>query len=139
MIAKQIRELDEVDKELIRLKLEVPGRSLVDLAELVGFEWKAVGKRMAHPMVKRTIYEYQKKAIDLVKEAKEKAARRLIKLIDSEHEPTAAKVCLALLADVLPAAKVDHNVQMELSDHRTLLLEKLNHSLNGKVPQPSEN
>jgi hypothetical protein len=105
---KYLKELDEVDKELLRLKLEKASITYIEMAEAVGLTTRQICKRTLNPTFQKTLAEYQKRAIDIIVEAKERAARKLIKLIDSENDTVASKVCIALLAAELPAQRVKH-------------------------------
>ena len=105
MIAKEYHILDEVDKELLRLKLEKPTISYSVLAEKIGMSLQHVFKRCKDETFQKALAEYQKHAIDIVRDAKQKAARKLVKLVDSSDERVSLQTCLALCADVLPGAK----------------------------------
>jgi DNA-binding Lrp family transcriptional regulator len=103
-----IKELDDIDKEMIRLRLERPTITYREIGEKLDLNLKQVWKRYNEPIFQRALTEFQKKAIDIILDAKAKAARRLVRLVDSENEQVAAKVCLALCADALPAIRHEH-------------------------------
>jgi Tfp pilus assembly protein PilE len=102
-------ELDDFDKELLRAKLEQPQATLVELAARYDKNFKTIYLRTSQPLFQRTLKEYQKEALQIVLDARTKAARKLVKLIDSNSENVSARVCIAMLADVLPSEKVEIN------------------------------
>jgi hypothetical protein len=103
----RLRELDDLDKELLRLKLEQPGRSNVDLATLTKHSWRTTIRRTSRPEFQAALKEYQKEAIDIVVSAKKEALRTIVRLMRSKDERVALKAALALGADELPAKKID--------------------------------
>ena len=102
MMRKPRTELDAVDKELIRMKLADPALSQTELGATLSLHPRAVGKRLNNPMFKKEMAKLQNTVINLIQVAKQKAIRKLIKLIDSKEDSVAARVCIRFLADVLP-------------------------------------
>ena len=99
------KELDEVDRELIRLILEVPSRTQRELGAFVGIREGAVAARYQHPVFQEALIELQRGEVEVITRARQRAARRLVRAIDSPNEENAIKVCMALLADVMPERK----------------------------------
>ncbi len=130
MIAREIHSLDETDKELLRIKLEQPAISYSQLSGKLGMSLGQVYKRCKEEIFQKALTEYQKHAIDIVRDAKQQAARKLVKLINSTDDRVALNACLAICADVLPGTKfsVNHSGGMTVSykDMRSSIQEKLN-------------
>lgn len=79
------RPLDEVDRELLRLKLERPTLTLKALGQLVGMSKNKVYDRISRDEFQRALAELQKDAIQILQEAKAKAARKLVRHIDADE------------------------------------------------------
>jgi hypothetical protein len=101
--------LDEADHELIRLRLERPTITYEEMGTAIGLSVSGVKKRLYNPLFVKAIQELQRSALEVIMGARGEAARRLVQLIKSGHEPTALKASLALLYDLLPAQKVAMN------------------------------
>lgn len=109
MVSVGVKLLDEVDRKLLALKLEKPGLSLASLAEEVHLNLQTVWLRVNKPNFKKVLADYQRHAIDIIKDARNDAARQLVKLIHAHDERVSAQVCLAILADALPGSKLSVN------------------------------
>lgn len=119
MAEEKVMEFDDLDKELLRLKLEQPGRSNVELAALTKRAWRTIIRRTSRPEFQAALQEYQKKAVDLVMGAKTKAVRKIISLLNSKDENIALKAAIAIAADMLPGKKV------AVSTNGKILLERV--------------
>jgi len=106
-------QIDEVDRELLRLKLRYPTRTLTELAENVGLKYTQTIKRVNREEFQLMLRAAQLDAIGVIKEAKIKAARRIVKLVDSENEMVALKAAQMLCADILPALNVKHSGEVK--------------------------
>lgn len=132
-IASEVQEkkriLDAKDKEILKLKLEQPSRTMLELSELTGISWRQIATRISRPHFKRAMARAQRKAIDIILDAKERAAYRLIELIDSKDEQAALKASIAILADILPAKRLNITGKIE---HEQILTDE---QINAKVEQ----
>ncbi len=139
MIRLKNRKLDEIDKELIRLKLEQPGIRYSELAERVQLSMRQVWKRVNSDQFQKALHEYQKEAIDIIRDAKKRAARRLLKLVDNKDAEVARKVCVDLCADILPVRTVgvkhSGKVTVERINFSLLTVEQLERLRDGEPPE----
>ena len=94
-------ELDEVDRELLRLKLERPGITYMEMSEATGLKFGMLAARTLAPQFQQELTELQGEAIDIILKAKQKAARRLTRLIQSTDDNIALRAALAILSKEL--------------------------------------
>jgi DNA-binding Lrp family transcriptional regulator len=94
-------ELDDIDRNIIKLKLEKPGISGADIARIIGGSKERVNKRLQKEKVQDVLKQATKPAIDILLEAQPKAARRLIKELNSEDSNIAIKAAREILKGVL--------------------------------------
>lgn len=134
---KRKGELDELDMEILRHVLAKPTIPMMELQQLVGINRVSLWKRMGNEKFKETLREYQKSALEIIQSAREKAARKLVKLIDSKSDQVARDACRDIIADTLPAKKiaVDHTGKIVLDKPETEKeinekIEKLLHDAN---------
>lgn len=106
---KKSTEIDDIDKELIRLKIENPSITKTALSEKLGVCRENIINRLDKDSVKKAIIELQKGALDILLEGQTKAARKLIKLLDSSDERIVLKAASEILKGVL-SDKIDVNV-----------------------------
>ena len=100
---------DDIDKEILRLKLEKPTITLSDLSQRIGMSVNSIFKRTKDETFLKVMEDYQRTALQIVADAKERAARKLVKLLDSTDDRVAFQAAIALCADILPGSKVSVN------------------------------
>lgn len=106
---KDLYELDEVDKAIIRHLATYPGATQEELAAIVGFSRTGIQKRLKKPSIIRWRQEQATKFMDLLDRVQNKAIRKLERLMDSLDENVALKATLAALTPVLNTANLNLN------------------------------
>lgn len=103
-------ELDSWDKEIIRLKLRNPAATQASIAKEMGVHAHTVMNRLKKFIVKQTLEELQKKALDILLDAQSEAAIKTKELMRaSEDDRIQLKAAEMILKGVL-ADKVDLSV-----------------------------
>lgn len=104
-----LRQLDEVDRHILQLKLENPAITMAEIGDKVGMKKGRVFVRLKNPVFVNALYELQLDTIEILHRAKQKAARRLTELIRAKSEMVSFLTCKALLEAELPATKHEFN------------------------------
>lgn len=118
-------QFDLVDETIIQMRLAKPGVALHEIAAAVGLSTRAVAERWAKPKVQEAIAFYSKKVTEILREAREKAARKIVALVDSPNANVALRACEDLIADALPAKKIKHEGGVFVRDAKTELERRL--------------
>jgi hypothetical protein len=99
-------KLDEIDKEILRLKLKKPTISMAELSSAVGMARKGLWLRIKEEVFQDALAYHQLSAIEIITRGKQRAAQKYEQLIDSEVDSVARQVCEGFLADVLPPKNI---------------------------------
>lgn len=78
--------LDETDRQMMRLLINNPGISNTDLGKLIGITEQAISKRRRRDTFQKAFAEQLMTAPELFKKAQELAIRRLISFIQGKNE-----------------------------------------------------
>lgn len=111
-------DLDEVDREIVRVKLEKPNITNIDLAEMLGMHRQTLAKRLKKEKLQRQIIEAQKSALQILLEAQSEAARRLKMLMRDDNKDVSMKACKEVLKGVLSE---NMNLNVNLMGRKRLL------------------
>ncbi len=106
-------KIDNIDREIIRLKLSYPGISIEKIAREIGRERRSISVRLNKPEVQEILTKAKQSALDILLEAQPAAARRLRKEITNEDSDIAIKACREILKGVLHE---NVNVKVEKND-----------------------
>lgn len=90
-------DLNETDKKVIQYKLRFPDITQNEIAQLCSISDNMVSLIFQKPSVKLILKEFEGDWLEMLVNAKEKAAKRLIKLIDSKTESIALRTCESIL------------------------------------------
>lgn len=121
-------ELDDIDREIIRLKIASPALTMTKLADIIGIHRTVVSKRLNKEQVRAAIEELQKTAIQILLDSQAEAARRLRTIMRTGKEENAVRACREILKGVLSesfSAKVDIEDINTEDDARKLTTEQL--------------
>lgn len=94
-------DIDEIDREIIRVKIESPSISDSELAKRVDICRAVATKRVQKEKVQKAIAELQKSAIQTLIDAQGEAARKLVTLMRKGTEGAQIKACIEILKGVL--------------------------------------
>ena len=94
-------EIDEIDREIIRVKIESPSISDSELAKRVDICRAVARKRLEKDKVQKAIETLQKSAIQVLIDAQGEAARKLVGLMRNGTEGAQIKACIEILKGVL--------------------------------------
>lgn len=94
-------DLDEVDREIVKLILERKGIKNVEISKIIGMSAEMIGRRRNKFKVQRVLEQAQKPALDLLIEAQPMAARNIIKLSRSADERISLDASKQILKGVL--------------------------------------
>lgn len=107
-------ELDQIDREILRLLVEKPSRTLTEIGATIGMGFRQVYIRKTRPIFVRTLAELQKSAIQIVMDSKAEAVREIRRLAkNAKSESVRLQASMALAADVLPAMQIKHSGRVE--------------------------
>jgi DNA-binding Lrp family transcriptional regulator len=85
-------DLDDLDKALIRVKLEKPAISNVELAEMYEVSAHKIGRRLKKEKLVKFLNEMQKEAIDILVGLQAQSARYLGKVVQDDNEITVNRI-----------------------------------------------
>jgi len=94
-------DIDSIDKEIIRLKIENPKIGESELGKRFGISRQAIGRRLRKEKVKKALDQLQKNALDTLLDAQSEAARRMIAHMRSQDPDLSLKACKEILVGVL--------------------------------------
>jgi hypothetical protein len=95
--------LDEVDREIIRLKLQNPELTYKEIAQKLHYRCaNSIKQRFYEPLLQREMELAGKSALAIIKKAQEEASRVALELLRTGSEATRARMA-TLLVNGLPA------------------------------------
>lgn len=96
-------ELNETDKKVIQYRLRFTDITQNEIAQLCSISDNMVSLILQKPSVKLILKEFEGDWIEMLINAKEKAAKKLIKLIDEKNPSIALRAC----ENILQLDKID--------------------------------
>ena len=93
-------ELDEVDKKILRLKLEYPSMSHGEIGTIVGINRRAVAARIKKEAWQNAINDFHTPAKSLLEKEADRLTRKYIKLCDSIDQKVAERAMRAVLVSL---------------------------------------
>ena len=109
-MSKAVYEFDNIDRVLIKEKVENPKITNTKLAIILDSSTKTVKRHMDKPEVQKEIIRLQeenhKTALDLIKESQTKAVRKVLEIMESGQESNQLKAACELIKNLL-ATKID--------------------------------
>lgn len=112
-LSHQMYKLDEVDHKLLRQLMEYPETTQKELAKMVGFSPSGLKKRIDRPAFKNAMKDIHLKTMDIFLKAQKLAARKLMKLVQSDDEQVALKACGMVMAPLINQATLNVNASVE--------------------------
>jgi len=91
-ILPDIAELDEIDREIIRLRVETPSMSLRSMEKIIGKNRNILSDRIEDKNLNQYIKEAQETALQILLEGQTSAAQVLIDIVESEAEKTTDRI-----------------------------------------------
>lgn len=89
--------LDAADKKLLQLMLSYPSMTNEELGSVVGLERSSVSRRTNDPKFLKALNEFYKEPLSIIEDNLRKAARVLVKALDSEDERIRVGVAIKIL------------------------------------------
>ena len=117
-------ELDELDKAIIRVKIEKPAISNVALSEMFEVNEHKIGRRLKKDKVINAISGLQKRALDIILDLQAEGARYLGKVLRDKNEKTinrlraTREILKGVLAENINLNLNDEEIQKKLDDIR---------------------
>ena len=113
-------ELDEVDKYLIRRKLEEPKVSGRTLADELDLNENTIYRRFGKDKVKRAMIELNKSSIEIIQENQVRIIRKILARLESSDEAISLRAAISLLNKVVPDKKditgvIDTNINVNIT------------------------
>jgi predicted HTH transcriptional regulator len=96
-----IADLDDMDKEIIRLKVQNPKITDTELGKRFKVTRHTVAKHLKKEKVKFALNQLQQSALDVLLNAQSEAARRMIKHMRDTDPDISLKACKEILTGVL--------------------------------------
>jgi hypothetical protein len=93
-------ELDEVDKKILRLKLEYPSMSHSEIGTIVGLNRKAVAVRINKSAWQEAFNDFHTPAKSLLEKEADRLTRKYLKLCDSIDQKVAERATRAVLVSL---------------------------------------
>jgi DNA-binding Lrp family transcriptional regulator len=90
-------ELDAIDQRILQLVLTYPGITDKEISEEVGLDRSTVNLRKNAPKVQAALNRYLQEPIDTIRDAMKKAARVLVKALDSQNEKVRVTTAIKIL------------------------------------------
>lgn len=91
-ILQTVAELDEIDREIIRLKVETPSITNTEIAKIVGHNRNLIADRIEDHNLDKYIREAQETALQILIDGQTEAAQVLIKIVKSDNEKTTDRI-----------------------------------------------
>ena len=91
-ILPDIAELDEIDREIIRLRVKTPSMSLRSMEKIIGKNRNLLSDRIEDKNLNQYIKEAQETALQILLEGQTSAAQVLIDIVESETEKTTDRI-----------------------------------------------
>jgi hypothetical protein len=99
-----VDELDQVDLALIEALLVKPAAKYDELSAACGLAERSILRRVTRPRFADALTMCRLPAVDMLVKGRERAARRLLALVDSADEQVALRACLSILHTLLEPA-----------------------------------
>ena len=106
-----LEDLDELDKAIIRLKLE--GVKDIDIADKLERNRQTIGRRLKKVKVQKAIDEFQKNALQILIDTQSDAARELRRILKTGTDDNKIKAAKEILKGVL-----SDNMNLSLTDNK---------------------
>lgn len=101
-------ELDDIDKIIIKLKLEEPKITNQEIADRLNMSRQTISKRFNSPEVQQELENINQMHIDRFIEIREKALTRIEELIESSEDKVAVIACREFIKSIMPQ-KIEHS------------------------------
>ena len=106
-----LEDLDELDKAIIRLKLEAVKD--IDIADKLERNRQTIGRRLKKVKVQKAIDEFQKNALQILIDTQSDAARELRRILKTGTDDNKIKAAKEILKGVL-----SDNMNLSLTDNK---------------------
>lgn len=112
--------VDDTDRRILALMVRYPGIRHAAIADVVGVTKSMVGKRVGRPAFKAALQDLEETADSVLQGAAQKAARKIVKLIDAEDGNIAIQACKIALHQQLAKSQVDLSVNGKITYRTTV-------------------
>ena len=131
-------QLSDVEKRVLQIDCDPQFNKLtqIEKAELAGIGVAAYRSCLDRPAYKAAKSAITKDAIELIMDARSQAARKMVKLINSENEAVALRACENILGDVLKektGTKEQQKLLVAIADMRGLTTDDLSRKLSERL------
>ena len=109
--------MDDVDKQILRFKLNYPKMRIAVLAKEVGLSTRQIRRRMEKPAFTKAVQEFNESALDQLKGVQAEAMRTIKTLLRSQNEHIRLAAAKTVLAGLLehqgqgPEATITYKVR----------------------------
>lgn len=105
--------IDELDRVIIKHLVEYPNTTQKELAKVANLSMSGIRHRINRPAFKKAMEDLHAKTEEIFLKAQTLAARRLMKLIQSDDDTIALRACNMALQPMINKATIDVNQSIE--------------------------